>query len=194
MSKHLIFDLDKLHDRCDEVNPIDAQQTVKEITLKLNKYKDLYALSAPQLGIKERVLCIKYNNGVIKEYINPVILKASKYHYIREHDITIPEKEFIALRPTEILVRYQTNTAKPEENIVKDSAAEIFDRMVNYLDGLTLEDVALPIDEEWKFDELTEEDQKELVDKDAKELKDAIDFMTAVDEGKVTLDYSYKKK
>lgn len=215
MSKHLEFDLDKLRDRSDEVNPIDARSTIKELKEKLKKYPTLYALSAPQIGIKERVICIKFNDGVIKEYINPMIIKSSNYHYFKETDISIPEKEFIVFRPSEIRIRYQDEYAKPEENILKSPVAETFVRMVNYLDGVVLDEDGLEIDPEWDFDNLSNRDQKQLInylypiyikqradkinkivneDKDAKELKEAMDFMKAVDEGKVQFDTSVKSE
>lgn len=215
MSKHLEFDLDKLRDRSDEVNPIDARSTIKELKEKLKKYPTLYALSAPQIGIKERVICIKFNDGVIKEYINPMIVKSSDYHYSRERDISIPDKEFFVLRPNKIQVNYQTATAKPEENILNGPAAETFVRMVNYLDGVVLDEDGLEIDPEWDFDNLSNKDQKQLInylypiyikqkadkinkivneDKDAKELKEAMDFMKAVNEGKVQFDTSIKSE
>lgn len=205
MSTHLIFDLEQLHEICDEINPIDAQQTVGELTAKLKKYKDLFALSAPQIGKKERVICIKYNDGVIKEYINPMVMESSEYHLVREKDVSIPEKEFICPRPGKILVRYQLASAKPEENILREVVAEVFDRMMHYLEGITLEDYGLEV--EGEFDKASEEEQGEIIDlyikslkkrkellddniendKDAKELKEAIRFMKAVDKGEVTL-------
>lgn len=206
MSSHLIFDLDKLHERADEVNPIDAQKTANELKVKLKKYPELFALSAPQIGINERVIAIKFNNNIIKIYINPVILKSAGLHLVRERDISVPEREFITPRPNKIHIRYQTEEAKPEENILKDSVAEIFDRMVNYLDGITIADIGLEVLE--GFDE-AEEDEKEAIiklyieslkkravllqenineDKDAKELQDAIRFMAEVEEGKVKLE------
>lgn len=208
MAKHLVFDVEKLHDICDDVNPIDAQQTVKELTAKLNKYKDLYALSAPQIGIKERVICIKFNDGVIKEYINPMVLESEGLHLVRERDISIPEKEFICPRPNKIHVRYQLSSAKPEENILKGVVAEVFDRMMQYLQGVTLEDFGLEIID--GFDSATKKEQQEIIsmyleslkkreeilndniehDKDAKELRDAIRFMEAVDRGEVQFDTS----
>ena len=63
MANNLIFDLDELRERVDEVNPIDAQSTVKALITKLKKYDSLYALCAPQIGIKERVIVFKYNKG-----------------------------------------------------------------------------------------------------------------------------------
>lgn len=205
MAVHLVFDTEKLHDICDEVNPVDAQRTVADISAKLKKYADLYALAAPQVGIKERVICVKYNDGIIKEYINPMIMETSGYHLVREKDISIPEKEFISPRPDKILVRYQLSTAKPEENVLKGVVAEVFDRMMQYLQGITLDEYGLEVDAD--FDNASKEEQSEVIDmylkslktresllddniehdKDAKELKDAIRFMEAVDKGEVKL-------
>jgi peptide deformylase len=205
MSAHLEFNLNNLHERCEEVNPLDAKSTVLSLTAKLKKYEDIYALSAPQIGIKQRVVCIKYKDGIIKEYINPVPLKAEEFHFVREKDISIPEKEFIAARPTKITLRYQSVDAKPEENILKGAVAEVFDRMMMYLDGVTLDEFGLEVDEE--FDDASKEDKDKILDmyikslknresilndniehdEDAKELKDAIRFMEAVDKGEVTL-------
>lgn len=204
MAHTLVFDLDELKERVDEVNPIDAQSTVKALIAKLKKYKELYALSAPQIGIKERVIVFKYNNGeMYKEYINPRIFKAEEYHLVREKDISCPDKEFISPRPGKIFIEYQTQDARPETNVLKDNAAEVFDRMMQYLDGITLEDYGLEVIPE--FDEAEEEDKQEVIDmylksfktkaeelnkeieqdKDAKQLKDAIDFMAAAKEGKI---------
>ena len=204
MAHTLVFDLDELKERVDEVNPIDAQSTVKALIAKLKKYKELYALSAPQIGIKERVIVFKYNNGeMYKEYINPRIFKAEEYHLVREKDISCPDKEFISPRPGKIFIEYQTQDARPETNVLKDNAAEVFDRMMQYLDGITLEDYGLEVIPE--FDEAKEEDKQEVIDmylksfktraeelnkeieqdKDAKQLKDAIDFMAAAKEGKI---------
>lgn len=204
MANNLIFDLDELRERVDEVNPIDAQSTVKALITKLKKYDSLYALCAPQIGIKERVIVFKYNKGKLyKEYINPRIFKAEEYHLVREKDISCPDKEFISPRPGKIFIEYQTQDARPETNVLKDNAAEVFDRMMQYLDGITLEDYGLEVIPE--FDEAEEEDKQEVIDmylksfktraeelnkeieqdKDAKQLKDAIDFMAAAKEGKI---------
>lgn len=212
MAKHLVFDVEKLHDVCEEVNPIDAQQTVKELTAKLNKYKDLYALSAPQIGIKERVICIKFNDGVIKEYINPIELQSEELHFVRERDISIPEKEFICPRPNKVYVRYQLSSAKPEENILKGVVAEVFDRMMQYLLGITPQDIGSEIPD--NFDEMSKKEQQEIIsmcieslkrraqisnddiekDKDAKRLMEKIRFDEAVCKGEVQFDTSAIKE
>ena len=207
MSYNLVFDLDELRERVDEVNPIDAQETVKALTAKLKKYDSLYALCAPQIGIKERVIVFKYNKGnLYKEYINPRIFKAENYHLVKEKDISSPEKEFISPRPGKIFIEYQTQDAKPETNVLKGNSAEVFDRMMNYLDGVTLEDYGLEVLPE--FDQADKEEQQTVIDlylksfktraealdkeieedKDARELRDAIKFMEEVQEGKVKLE------
>lgn len=205
MPAHLIFDLDKLHERADEVNPLDAKGTCLSLKAKLTKYKEIIALCGPQIGVSERVIAIKFNNNVIKFFINPKILESTGLHLVREKDITIAEKEFICLRPNKILVEYQTEEAKPEQNYLEGPVAEIFDRMQNYLDGITMEDWGLEVLE--GFDECDQEEKDAIInlyleslkkrqalldenienDKDAKELKDAIRFMEAVDKGEVTL-------
>lgn len=214
---NFVFDLDKLKDRADEVNPIDAQETVEEIIIKLKKHKILYALCAPQLGVKERVIVFKYKDSkkkaVYKEYINPKIVKSEKYHLVREKDISIPEKEFISPRPQKVFIEYQTKEAVPETNVLKGNSAEIFDRMVQYLDGITLEDYGLEIIPE--FDEASDEEKQEVIDaylksfktredtlkkeieedEEAKRLANAIKFMSEVEEGKIELmDVPVKKE
>lgn len=218
MSKYnFVFDLDKLKDRADEVNPIDAQETVKALIIKLKKYKVLYALCAPQLGVKERVIVFKYKDSkkkdVFKEYINPKIVKSEEYHLVREKDISIPEKEFISPRPQKVFIEYQTQEAIPETNVLKGNSAEIFDRMVQYLDGITLADYGLEIIPE--FDEASDEEKQEVIDAylksfktredtlkkeieedaEAKRLANAIKFMSEVEEGKIELmDVPIKKE
>lgn len=211
MANNLIFDLDELRERVDEVNPLDAQKTVKALIAKLKKYDSLYALCAPQIGIKERVIVFKYSgktkkDNFYKEYINPRIFKAEEYHLVREKDISCPDKEFISPRPGKIFVEYQTQDARPETNVLKDNAAEVFDRMIHYLDGITLEDYGLEVLPE--FDEADKDEQQAVIDlylksfktraealdkeieedKDARELRDAIKFMEEVQEGKVKLE------
>lgn len=212
MSTRLEFDLKNLTDICEQVNPIDAKNTVAALKAKLKKYPDLYALSAPQIGIKEQVICIKFNDGKIQEYINPIILKAEDYHFVRERDISCGEHDYINLRPQKATIRYQIETAKPEENVVKGVVAEVFERMVNYLNGITPVDFGLEVDEDW--DSATPEEQAEILelykkslikraeaanraveeDKDAKQLKDAIRFMESVDKGETILDWGAVKK
>lgn len=207
MSAHLETDIENLHEICDQVNPVDAQSTVNTLRAKLNKYVTLYALSAPQVGIKEQVICIKFNDGKIQEYINPLILKGERYHFVRERDISCGDKDYINLRPQKVIIRYQTKDAKPEENILKGVAAEVFDRMINYLNGITPADYGLELDDDW--DNASEEEQAEILkmytkaigqwseeanaavneDKDAKELMDAINFMESVDKGETVLDW-----
>ena len=205
MAHNLVFDLDKLRERTDEVNPIDAKETVKALIAKLKKYDSLYALAAPQIGIKERVIVLKFKDNVFKEFINPRIIKAEDYHLVREKDISTSEVEYISPRPRKLFIEYQTQDVLPETNVLKDTSAEVFDRMVHYLDGITLADYGLEILPE--FDEASQEEQREVIeaylnsfktreeelrkeideDKEAKQLSNAIKFMNKVNSGEVEL-------
>lgn len=173
MSYSIVFDINKLRERCDEVNPIDAEPTVKALRDKLNKYDNLYALCAPQIGIKERVICIKFNNGVIQEYINPRILKYEDYHLVREKDVCFKDTEFISPRPQKILIEYQLSSAKPEQNVLKGAVAEVFDRMVQYLEGICLDTYGLEVIPE--FDKAPEEEREEVVKAYLDSFKDKIE-------------------
>lgn len=206
MAHTLVFDLDELRERADEVNPIDAQETVRLLTAKLKKYDTLYALCAPQIGIKERVIVLKFKDGVYREYINPRIFRSEEYHLVRERDISCGEYDYISPRPGKIFIEYFTKDAHPETDVLKGNSAEVFDRMMNYLDGIPLADYGLEVME--GFDEADENEKQQIIDmyikslktrnevlkdniehdKDAKELSNAIEFMTAVDEGKVKLE------
>ena len=206
MSNALIFDADKLRERADEINPLDARGTVNMLIAKMNKYPELYALAAPQIGIKERVIVLKFDGNNYREYINPRIFKSQKYHLVREKDISFPDKEFISPRPGKIFIEYQNKWAAPETDVMKGNTAEVFDRMMNYLDGIPLEDYGLEVLPE--FDEASEDEKQQVVDmylnslktrsellnanieqdKDAKELRDAIKFMEGVEEGKIKLE------
>lgn len=80
----IIKDTEKLRERCDEINAASVFQngTVKNIAKDLKKtivkYKDLVALSAPQLGYKYRIFCMRFKDGSIRTFVNPLIVTREK--------------------------------------------------------------------------------------------------------------------
>jgi len=189
-----------------EVNPIDARPTVQKLIDILKVRDDLNALCAPQIGIAERVIVLKFDKGIYKEFINPIIFKAEGYKLVREKDISMSGKEYLVLRPDKILIGFQDMNAAPHENYLKEYAAEIFERMQHYLDGITANIHGMELLE--GFDNLSKKDQAAVVDiyrksiakkyeaiekaiaedKDAKELREGIEFLTKVATGEVELD------
>lgn len=207
--KRIIKDLSKLNERVNEAVLSDEKtlnETIQEIKEVLYKHKDLVCLSAPQIGIKSRIFCIKFANGDIRTFINPMITHSEGIHLSRETTPSIPDKEYIVIRNNEIQATYQTPVGKIESNLFQGSVAEVFQQMINTLDGIMLSDFALEVLEGW--DEVSQEERDKVIDMyieslkskedmlhqeiqnnpDLKEVDDAINFMTSVAEGKTKLE------
>lgn len=205
----VIKDLSKLSVRSEEINIKDkleeVKSTISELHNFLDEHKDLLAVSAPQLGINQRILVLRYE-GEYKDFINPMITKFEGAHFVREKDICIGDVEFIVPRHDRIMVMYQTKTGMPENNRIEGIAAELFQHHVNLLDGVTIADFGLEIDEEWdkaseeereevlklyytKLQEQSAELQKEIdSDEELHRLDKAIKFMNGVADGSVKLE------
>ena len=202
--------LEKLWTRCDEIDVEEAAPIVAKLKDVLFDRKEFVALAAPQIRKKKRIFGIKFANGDIRAFINPMITKTEGLHFSRENSPSIPDKEFIVPRYDRIIAIYQTPTGAIEENIFEGAVAEVFQQMVQLLDGITLADLGLEIIPEW--DEATDEektavlnayleglqtlgkqlDEEIKADETLSKTKGAIDFMTAVATGKVTLDTEQK--
>ena len=203
-------DKDFLRTRCDEVklNMIEKPRVVSIIndikeTLKANV--KLVALSASQLGYQERIFCIKFANGDIRAFINPVIAKTEGTHLSREISIGLDEQEYIVPRATSIIATYQTPDMVDncDMNKFSGAVAEVFQQMNDLLDGILLEDIGLEILPGW--DEASEDEQQEIIamyldsletrkemlekeiesNPDAKDMDKAIKFIKELQEGKI---------
>ena len=203
-------DKDFLRDRCEEVpmgylEKPSVVNLVNEIKDTLKANKELVALSASQLGHKDRIFCIKFANGDIREFINPVIIKSEGTHLSRETSIGLDDVEYIVPRATNIIATYQhTNmTSDCDVNKFSGAVAEVFQQMNDLINGVLLEDIGLEIIE--GFDEASDEEKQEIIAmylesldrrKEAlekeinsnvatKDLDTAIRFMKELQEGKI---------
>lgn len=206
--KTILTDLSDLK-RSDETILADEEslnQTIKWIKDILYAKTDLVALSAPQININKRLFCIKFSNGDIRTFINPMIAKGEGMHFSRENNISLPNKEFILPRYEKINVCYQTPTGKIESNILESPVSDVFQQMTDLLDGITLETFGLPVLKGW--DEATDEEREEVLKlyaqnleeyksslqkeieetPELKQLNDAIDFMAKVQTGEIQLE------
>jgi len=203
-------DKDFLRQRCDEVSMGYLQQPavkklVNDIKDTLLASKDLVALSASQLGKNERVFCIKFANGKVKEFINPVITKTSGSHLSRETSIGLDSTEYIVPRADEIIATYQTTEMIDtcDMNKFSGAVAEVFQQMNDMLNGVLLEDIGLEIIDGW--DEASAEEREEIIkmyleslekrkalvekqieeNPDSKDMNKAIEFMKQLEAGKI---------
>ena len=205
-------DKEFLRDRSDEIvlNPLNRPKIVGIIndlkdTLKANK--DLVALSAPQLGKKERVFAIKFSDGDIRAFINPAIVRTTGMHLSREKAIGFNDKEeYLIPRADEVFATYQTpdmEAYKCDMNKFTGAVAEVFLQMNDLINGILLEDVGLVILP--GFDKASEEERqeiismyleslgerKEMIEKviesnpEAKDMNKAIEFMTKLQLGEI---------
>lgn len=166
MAEYEILALDKLSDtRAEEISLAKEYDLVKEIARKIKrtmKKKNLTSLSAPAIGYNKRIFCIDFSDNEIKTFINPLILESEGMELTREICSSIPDKEFIRPRNTVIDVIYQRLDGTVRQNRFTGLAATVFQHEVDHLDGITLADIGLEIEED--FDKASEKDKYEIID------------------------------
>lgn len=206
--KRIITNLEVLSERADEIDCLKENAIVRETTLNLKQTiqdNNLTYLTAPQIGVKKRIMCINFN-GDIRTFVNPVIGAVNGFVLSREDCASIPKKEFILPRNSEIQIVYQMPTGKVQSNKLKGKAAAIAQAAVQALDGLYICDVGLPLVDGW--DELPEEDKDKIIsdyltsldfkqkqvekeikeDKELNDIKEASEFLASVASGKTKLE------
>ena len=198
----IIDDKEKLSDRADEILKGDSPESVTRLindlkdTLRANK--DLCALAAPQIGSGKRVFCIKFANGDIRAFLNPMILTHSNgVHLSRETCASLGATEYIIPRYDEVTVGYQTPMGVPESNIFKGAPAEVFQQMCELLDGILLDDYGLEVLD--GFDKLKKEDKKAVIDmylssleKKSSDLHEEIEKTPSMKEIDRAIDFEYE--
>lgn len=164
----IITDINELNHigRCKE---IDLQKELKEARDIISKLKkelrnnnDVVALSAPALGFDRRIFCVNYSDSEIKTYINPVIMNSEGLHLSREVCSSIPGKEFVRPRNKTIDLIFQTPTGGIKTQKFSGVAACTIQHELDHLEGITLLDIGLEIDDD--FDTATEEEQQQIID------------------------------
>ena len=208
MVKEIITDLEKLSDRCDEIDVRKENQLMRDIILDLKQTlrenPTGVGLAANQIGYDKRIFIINFN-GDLRTFINPVISQVKGFTLNRESCLSLPGKSFIRPRYNEINVIYQTPLGKTESRKIVGLAAYVFQHELDHLDGLTLADIGLEVGED--FDKASEEEKNEVInayldsldikqkqvekeiqeDETLKKTSDAINFIEKLQKGKVEL-------
>lgn len=207
--KELVTDFMTLTQRAQEIDvrkdAANMRQIIADLKKTMRANDDLVALSAPQIGYDARIFCLKFDVE-IKTFVNPIITNAKGLQLSRETCHSIPDKTFIRPRNNDIQVMYTQPDGKLQSRQLVGLAAIIFQHQIDHLDGLLLSDVGLEIDED--FDNATEEEREEVInmyldsldllsknlnkhieeDPELKQIKEAAEFLTAVQTGKVQLE------
>ena len=208
MIKEIEKDLEKLQVRCDELDTrkenAEMRQIIIDLKDTLRANENGCGLSANQIGYDKRIFVINFN-GDLRSFINPIISEAKGLTINREGCLSIPDKEFLRPRNTEITVLYQTPLGKVESRKLFGLAAMVFQHELDHLDGLTLEDIGLEVDE--NFDKASDDEKAEVIkaymdsldikqkdiakeieeDPELKKQNDAIKFMERLAKGEIEL-------
>ena len=210
-----ITDLEELSQSSIEIDTRKDNKKMRDIITEL-KYKidkdNLIALSAPQIGEKYRIFCVKFTtkkgkktSEAIHTFVNPIATGIKGLVIDREADISLPGRQFLIVRNNDISIAYQNPMGKPLYQKFSGKTTAIIQLMLDHLDGVLLSDLGLEIDE--RFDQATEEEKNELLkaymnsldlykkglddeienDKDLKSMSDAIKFMQSVRDGETQL-------
>lgn len=176
--KKININKEYFRDRCDEVNLFDetiskdVHKVIEDLRDTLIAHKELIALSAPQIASKYRIFCMKFAGNDVRTFINPLIIERKGVKLNQEQQIGFSEFDnntYFTFRSAELTAGYQTPTGKVETNKFTNEACVVFEQMVNLLDGVFVSDFGLL--KEDGFDDLSEEDKKEIFTMYAQSLK-----------------------
>lgn len=213
--KEIITEYEKLSDWSVEVDAQKDGKGVQEIILAIKqtmKKHNLQTLTAPQIGITRRVICMKFGENDYRTFINPMTENNSNITMSRETCSSIPDKTFIIPRFNKVKFFYTTPLGKVESCNLVGRAAHLYQHCVDHLNGLLVSDIGLEIDED--FDNATDDERAEILrmyaesldimqkeldktikeDKDLSELDDAIRFIGSVRDGSTKLEKTNKKE
>lgn len=212
--KELIFDLDKLGERSEEVDVRKENKIVKSIVLDLKftlREHNLLGLCAPQIGIQKRILILNFN-GDLRSFVNPLITKCEGLSFNKEQLPNIPDKYYLVPRYNNIEVAFMTPTGKIQSYNLLGVAAHIMQQQVDLLEGVLPSDVGFEIDEDFEnasekekekvmqlflesLDIRKEELEKEINENDdLKKMKEGIKFLQSVRAGETILEPRYETK
>ena len=162
--------MDCFQERVDEITSATSFDEVKDTISKIKRYlntnPDAVCLCAPQIGIPLRLFVVKKAKSNTfeeryKVFLNPMIVVKEGLHLSRETNLSLPDKEFIIPRANTIHLAYQEYDGHINTETFIGTYAEVVQQMVEMLDGVTLEDYGLFVDEH--FDKAKKKDKEAIV-------------------------------
>lgn len=207
MIREIVTDVEALSQRSDEFNLKKKGQEIRELIIDLKdtvREHNLTSLAGVQIGSPLRVLVINFN-GEIRSFCNPIITSTNGIKLSKEKCCSIPDKEFLITRYSDIGIAYLTPLGEPKSTRLVGVAAEVFQHALDHLDGLLVSDFGLEIDDD--FEDATDEEKEAIIrlyldsldirikdlkeeinaDKDLRDLDNAIKLMSEVQKGTIEL-------
>lgn len=161
-----ILNYDELNNlgRAQEISRENDEKLLKEIIANIKKTmkkNNLISLSAPGIGYNKRVFCVDFSDNEIKTFINPVILNKSSLKLTKEICSSLQNKEYLLPRHYEVDIIYETPSGKIKTNRFSDVAAYVIQHEIDHLEGITLEDIGLEIEED--FNLASDSEKQEII-------------------------------
>lgn len=169
MKNRIKTDPNLFTERQDEISPTSDKKYLKEtiniLKSELKQNKDLVCLCAPQVGKKYRLFVVKTADKTYKEFLNPMIVTSSKQrHLSMERNPSFPDKTFICWRNDNLHLAYQKENGEVSSESYKGPYAEVIQQMVQMLDGISLRDIALDLDDVGGLEAWNEATQDEKIE------------------------------
>lgn len=204
----LILDEEKLSQRIPEFSVMEVQEELQEETKQIEEWlknSGVTAIAANQLGSEKRLFAVLPEKEAMF-FCNPMIVKQKGLHVALAEDPSLPGRQFLIARNDEITLDYQTIYGTNEERVFKqDEGGDLLQQLVQRLDGVSIADYGLEIFDdfmqasdaerqeviEYYLDSLKEQQQNLQADidsdKDAKQIQDAITFITKAAAGEIEI-------
>lgn len=163
--KEVITDVEYLSndDACEIINHKSEASLLQEIilTLKATMRANNYTyLTAPQVGYKKRVFCIKFGKADYRTFVNPMIENMSNPCLVPEACYSIPGKTFLMPRFSKVTLWSMTPLGKSEQRTFVGMAATMVEHCMYHLDGGLISDIGLELDDDWY--QATDEEREEV--------------------------------
>lgn len=205
----LISNLDKLRERCDEINVFENKDTIKEVSdcmiEYMNKHTDIKALAAPMINREIRMFAIRFEDG-LKFFINAMFTKQKDLHVSIETNPLFKQRTFLVARNDTIGLVYQDLFGLAGEADFDGTAGDLIQQMVQLTDGILLDEIGFEVFDDFLF--ASEEEQGEVIDlymqslkqkseelnneidnnPELKEYKEGMDFLLAAAKGEVQIE------
>ena len=185
----VITDLSKFEERTDEIlgskDPIgqlkEIQSTIVDLKNVLRDNRDNVCVCAPQIGSNLRLFIVETAEtsnvkGKYKIFINPMIVTSEGIHLSRETNLSLPGREFIVTRYDKVHVAYQDEMGHFCSETYVGSYGEVVQQMIQMLDGITLVDVGLEVDND--FDNASDKDRQTIIQMYIDSLKNKTEKLT----------------
>ena len=154
---------DFMSNRCKETLYDDytiIKKTLNIMEESLNA-SGLTYLTANQLGMDERIAMVKYENGDVHAFINPIISDYSKEMFLSREKDLFDGKEYLVPRKKAIEVTFVNKSGHPKKVIYKEGASALLQNLIELLEGVFVSDYGLEIIPE--FDGASDEEKEEVI-------------------------------